>query len=114
MSYLDPTGPLPLPARWASQLGLLAVLIWLVIRYLFEHRLPPPGPLLPQNFYHHVKYQALTTFKRVSEDWNGRRHSSFPKGVHEDDVVRTGLVRMVALREHRKTTTSVSNRIWQC
>ena len=23
------------------------------------------------------QYQALTTFKRVSEDWNGRRYSSF-------------------------------------
>jgi hypothetical protein len=38
---------------------------------------PHSGPRLPQNFYHHVKYQALTTFKRVSEDWNGRRYSSF-------------------------------------
>ena len=37
----------------------------------------------------------------------------FPEGVHEDDVVGTGLVGMVALREERKTATSVSNRIWQ-
>jgi len=38
----------------------------------------------------------------------------FPEGVREDDVVRTGLVGMVALREDRKTATSVSSRIWQC
>ena len=35
----------------------------------------------------------------------------FPEGVHEDDVVGTGLDGMVALREDRKTATSVPNRI---
>jgi hypothetical protein len=35
----------------------------------------------------------------------------FLEGVYEDSVVRTGLVGMVALREDRKTATSVSNRI---
>jgi hypothetical protein len=34
----------------------------------------------------------------------------FPEGVRGDDV-GTGLVGMVALREDRKTATSVSNRI---
>jgi hypothetical protein len=28
----------------ASQLGLLAVLVWLVVRYLFDHRLPRALP----------------------------------------------------------------------
>jgi len=37
----------------------------------------------------------------------------FPEGVRGDDV-GTGLVGMVALREDRKTATSVSNRIWKC
>jgi hypothetical protein len=34
----------------------------------------------------------------------------FLEGVHEDNV-GTGLIGMVALREDRKTATSVSNRI---
>jgi hypothetical protein len=38
----------------------------------------------------------------------------FLEGVHEDDVVGTGLNGIVAIQEDRKTATSVSNRIWQC
>jgi hypothetical protein len=42
VSHLESHSPLPLPARQVSQLGLLAVLVWLVVRYLFGHRLSPP------------------------------------------------------------------------
>jgi len=33
------------------------------------------GSTLESHFYHHVKYQALSTFKRVSKDWNGNKIS---------------------------------------
>jgi hypothetical protein len=55
VSYLEPHGPPPLPARQTSQLGLLAVLVWASSYAISSTTVYPPAPSPPDCHRHGEK-----------------------------------------------------------
>jgi hypothetical protein len=65
-------------------LGLLAVLVWLVVRYLFDHRLP--RALSPPDCHRHGKKKATPDELETRAETNG-----YQRGAHrEEDSRRDG------------------------